>query len=316
MSDILIDFTNCELSSRNLQYGGRAGEKRGIIHNGTNWILKFPKNASGMRNVGTLSYVTSPLSEYIGSQIFKILGFSVHNTVLGIYYTGSRYKVVCACEDFIKDESNEMLIPYTAIRNDTEQIIMDKKDTSSSQSPSSLDEILFQLDHNTIFKTIPNAKYEFWKMLIVDMLINNNDRNEDNWGVIKYKEEGKYKLAPIYDCGNSFYGKTPEEKIDVILQNKDRLFSSALNGVTAFEDENGDRIQLVHILDFNDPLLLKAINEMYSIVIEKLSEIENLIMEIPENFNGLDIISEQRKNYYIETFKLRLHEILEKRLSK
>ena len=27
----LINFTNCELSNRNLQYGGRAGEKKGIL---------------------------------------------------------------------------------------------------------------------------------------------------------------------------------------------------------------------------------------------------------------------------------------------
>ena len=29
----LIDFSNCKLSSRNLEYGGRVGEKKGIIFN-------------------------------------------------------------------------------------------------------------------------------------------------------------------------------------------------------------------------------------------------------------------------------------------
>ena len=29
----IINFSNCELNNRNLQYGGRAGEKRGIIYN-------------------------------------------------------------------------------------------------------------------------------------------------------------------------------------------------------------------------------------------------------------------------------------------
>lgn len=176
----IIDFTDCKLSNRNLQYGGRAGEKRGIVYNNSNWILKFPKNTKDMRNIGSLSYVTSPLSEYIGSRVFKILGFDVHNTMFGVYFTWIRYKVVCACEDFIKDETNEMLIPYTALRNDTEPIIMEKKDSSSSQSPSNIDEVLFQLKHNTVFKTIPDIEYRFWKMVIVDMLINNNDRNEDN----------------------------------------------------------------------------------------------------------------------------------------
>ena len=44
----LIDFTNCKLSSRNLEYAGRAGEKRGIIYNDEFWFLKFPKNTIGM----------------------------------------------------------------------------------------------------------------------------------------------------------------------------------------------------------------------------------------------------------------------------
>lgn len=29
----LIDFSNCPLSDRNLEYAGSAGEKRGIIYN-------------------------------------------------------------------------------------------------------------------------------------------------------------------------------------------------------------------------------------------------------------------------------------------
>ena len=31
-----------------------------------------------------LSYMTAPLSEYIGSHIYEILGIDVHQTILGI----------------------------------------------------------------------------------------------------------------------------------------------------------------------------------------------------------------------------------------
>ena len=124
----IVDFTNCKLSNRNLEYAGRAGEKRGIIYNNELWFLKFPKNTIGMNRVTGLSYVTSPLSEYIGSQIYKILGYDVHETILGICNDGKRNKVVCACKDFIDDDKNELLIPYTALRNDTNPIIMDRND--------------------------------------------------------------------------------------------------------------------------------------------------------------------------------------------
>ena len=89
----IIDFTNCELSDRNLEYAGRAGEKRGIIYNNEYWFLKFPKNTLGMNRVTGLSYVTSPLSEYIGSNIYRILGYNVHKTILGICNDGKKTKL-------------------------------------------------------------------------------------------------------------------------------------------------------------------------------------------------------------------------------
>lgn len=48
---MIIDFSNCSLSDRNLQYAGRAGEKRGIIYKGENWFLKFPKNTLGIKKL-------------------------------------------------------------------------------------------------------------------------------------------------------------------------------------------------------------------------------------------------------------------------
>ncbi len=307
----LMDFSNCELSNRNLQYAGRAGEKRGIVLNGELWFLKFPKNTIGMSRIAGLSYVTSPLSEYIGSNIFKILGYDVHETILGTCYDGKRYKVVCACKDFIKDDSNELLIPYTALRNDTKPIIMERND-ESMQSASNLNEIIFQLEHNTILSTITNAKSRFWDVLVIDMLINNNDRNEDNWGVIKYKKEEKYILSPVFDCGNCFYGKTGDEKIERIMSSQDRLYSSSLNGVTAYEDNNGKRLLLKDLIKIDNKDFKESATRVYKKVLEKDNEIENFINSIPSTFNGIEIISDIRKKYYIETFKIRFKEILEK----
>lgn len=122
----LRDFSSSPLSSRNLEYGGRGGEKRGIILDDGNYFLKFPKNTSGMDNVEGLSYVTSPLSEYIGCHIFEILGYDVQKTLLGICFDGRRNKPVCACRDFIEDEANETLVPYTALRNEASPLLMER----------------------------------------------------------------------------------------------------------------------------------------------------------------------------------------------
>lgn len=304
----IVDFTNCKLSNRNLEYAGRAGEKRGIIYNNELWFLKFPKNTIGMNRVTGLSYVTSPLSEFIGSNIYKILGYDVHETILGICNDGKRDKVVCACKDFINDDNNELLIPYTALRNDTNPIIMDRND-DSLMSPSNINEIEFQLEHNTILSRILNAKDRFWDVALIDMLINNNDRNEDNWGVIKYKKEDLYKLAPIYDCGNCFYGKTSDEKIETIMSDVERLNSSAKNGITAYEDDNEKEIRNTEIIKYVKKYNSDSIEKVVNIVKAKMNDIKELIYNIPNKYDDIEIMSDIRKEYYIRTLELRLEMI-------
>ena len=307
----LIDFTKCELSDRNLQYGGRAGEKKGIIYNNEYWFLKFPKNTIGMRKVDSLSYVTSPISEYLGSNIYKILGYEVHDTKLGICFDGKRYKVVCACKDFIKDDKNELLIPYTALRNDTNPLIMERRDTNI-HSASNINEIIFQLKYNAVLSKIKAVEERFWDVVLIDMLINNNDRNEDNWGVIKYKKEDAYCLAPIYDCGNCFYGKTSEERIVEILKDESKLYSSAINGITAYEDDDEKRINAVKILDYIKINRPDTILRVYDKMLSNFIKIENFIYQIPNIFEGVIIISNDRKKYYLKTLKIRLDYIYEK----
>ena len=310
----MIDFSDAELSPRNLEYGGRAGEKRGIVFQGDLWFLKFPKNATGMNNIKGLSYVTSPLSEYIGSNIYRILGYEVHKTILGICFDGKRYKVVCACKDFIQDDKNELLIPYTALRNDTNPILMEESG-DASLSASNINEIVLQLEHNTVLKSIPNAKERFWDVAIIDMLINNNDRNEDNWGVIKNKRSNAYRLSPIYDCGNCFYGKTSDERIKEIMESEEKLRSSALNGITAYENDDEKRIRNDALLTLPNPDLAKSAVRVYGKVMEKWDEIIQLIRDIPSVFKEVDIMSDIRKEYYIETLRLRRDEILKKAVS-
>ena len=142
------------------------------------------------------------------------------------------------------------------------------------------------------------------------MLINNNDRNEDNWGVIKFKDSNDYKLAPIYDCGNSFYGKASDDKINILLQDELKLRSSALNGITAYEDDEEKRISNLQILNVNNDDLNKTIIKVYELVNDRLNDIIIFINEIPNEYNELLVMSNNRKQYYIETMKLRIEEIL------
>ena len=142
------------------------------------------------------------------------------------------------------------------------------------------------------------------------MLINNNDRNEDNWGIIKYKKENEYNLAPIYDCGNCFYGKSSDEKIGLIMSSEERLNSSALNGITAYEDDNGERITNIDIIKYIEKYNPKTIERVVTNIKSKLNNIKDFINSIPNKYKNIDIISDVRKNYYFNTLMIRLDSIL------
>ena len=113
----IIDFNKCELSGR--EYGGHSGSKKGIIYQNDNWLLKFSKSTIGMDRID-ISYTSSPLSEFIGSHVFEMIGIPVHETLLGIYQN----KVVVACRDFLKN--NEVLIDFNAIRNSFSSVTEEK----------------------------------------------------------------------------------------------------------------------------------------------------------------------------------------------
>ena len=66
------NFNDAEINT--LVYGGRSGQKLGIVINNENWFLKFPKSTNGFRKKVDMSYSTSPLSEYIGSHIYSSIG--------------------------------------------------------------------------------------------------------------------------------------------------------------------------------------------------------------------------------------------------
>lgn len=55
------NFNDAEINT--LVYGGRSGQKLGIVINNENWFLKFPKSTNGFRKKVDMSYSTSPLSE-------------------------------------------------------------------------------------------------------------------------------------------------------------------------------------------------------------------------------------------------------------
>ena len=77
----IADLRDCAPSG--LFYGGRAGQKEGILINGEPWIAKYPRTTRDLVGKHLPSYTSSPVSEYLGSHIYGLLGIPVHETTLG-----------------------------------------------------------------------------------------------------------------------------------------------------------------------------------------------------------------------------------------
>lgn len=212
----IIDFTNCIENDR--YYGGHAGTKLGIKYNNENWFLKFPQSTRDFKSQ-EISYTTAPLSEYIGSHIYQMLGTPAHDTLLGT----KDGKIVVACRDFLLD--GDKLIEFGNIRN---RYVKGLDDTHSSSKKNSIDlnDIMLIMDKNPVFIEIPELKEHFWHMFVIDAFISNSDRNNGNWGIISHAD-GKKEIAPVYDNGNSFNNNVADNRLSNRLSDEIAMRNTA-----------------------------------------------------------------------------------------
>lgn len=96
----MIDFTNA-IEQLNSYRGSE--KKKTLIYNNKKYLVKFPDPVREKNK--NVSYINNAFSEYVGSNIFKLIGFKTQNTELGVYEYDGKKKIVCACEDFTDDDN-------------------------------------------------------------------------------------------------------------------------------------------------------------------------------------------------------------------
>ena len=292
-------------------YGGNAGRKLGIDIDGDAWILKFPKTTRNLSTAVNISYTTSPLSEYIGSHIYSILGYDVHETMLGT----KAGKLVVACRDFTDEK--HILKEFREIKNYYNEKLEDMLEMSITSSDddahyTSLDALIIHLKYNPILQSVKGCSERFWECALIDGIINNNDRNNGNWGLLQNLDDSSYKLAPIFDNGGSFNNKLGKEEFRNRLRSEEAMLNSALNTVTSYALNNKMlTYKAFTALDYDD--LKSAVLKVTGTVKEKYREIADFIASIPDNENGVEITSEYQKEFYIRSISLRIEKILEPR---
>lgn len=308
------DFTKNKIVS-GYTYGGKTGEKICILHNNEIWFLKFPQNLSAQKT--NLSYSTAPISEYLGSQIYKTIGIDTHDTELGIYAN----KPVVACKDFNK--TNNQFYEFRGLLNaltSPESLSSAKFGAEKEAHSVELSEIFKRMEDNFIPSVQEQMKERFWQMFIVDAFINNQDRNTGNWGYFMNLTGEFVGLAPVYDNGSSFFPKTRDSAFLM-----DNFFNSVIyNSATPFYHE-GNKIDAITTIrrlpnaftnkDWNQRLE-KEIIQVVPLLSKNIKIFQDKISDIPLSFNGVYLLSQSQKKFYQNFLSKRLELILEPALKR
>ena len=299
----IYDFNSMMPSG--ISYGGHGGSKRGIVLDNERWFLKYPKSTRSM-DVEGISYSTTPLSEYLGSHIYASIGLETHETRLGI----ANDKVVVACRDFLN--SSEVIFDYNAIKNEYDENIekaIEEFSSSLIDSNNDIDEILFVMDNNLYFKSLPKLKERFWDMFVIDAFISNNDRNEGNWGLVLDKETKRLRIAPVFDNGASFYNKSSDERLEAIYMDKFRFRQSVYESSVSIYKKNSKKINpLKYIQNMENRNCNDAIMRIVPNI--DFNKIESIFEEIPNGCNGIVVISDIQRKFYLDSLKYRYDNVL------
>lgn len=283
----MLDLTN---AIEEINYYKGSEKKKTLVYEEKKYLVKFP---DPIREKGkNISYINNAFSEYVGSNIFRLCGFNVQNTMLAIYKYNEREKIVCACEDFT--DRNHILYEFENLALSTNP---DKK------IETELDDIMDVIDENKMINS-DETKKKFWDMFIIDALIGNTDRHNGNWGFLVNTEMNEIKFSPIYDCGSCLNPMLEDCELsklsDVELKNL------AINCYSCIKI-NGKKI---NYMSFLKQMENKDCNDAIRRVFERI-KIDN-IYELIEN---MEEISDIRKNFYKKIIEIRyeiLKEVYEK----
>lgn len=290
----MIYFEDCPINDR--VYGGAARRKLGVVYEGQNYILKFPGNLKDkqLKNIKT-SYSNAPVSEYIGSHAYELIGMPVHETKLGVY----KNRVVVGCKDFLLEGEN--LIEFEKIKVTFLPPFLDSNGEETNGTGTDLQEVLMTIQEHPMLNRISGIEEHFWNMFVVDAFIGNPDRNNANWGIIK-KADGSFSITPVYDNGNCLNNRWDDETMKKVLIDPGIMENESYKRKT-----NIFMIKEHHVkpCEYIYTKRNEKCNEAVKRLVPKIDmeKIKSMIYEIP-------CISDVRKKFYTSMISMRYEKVL------
>lgn len=215
--------------------------------------------------------------------------------------------IPCAKIELARDSNGELgVLNYFFVDNkNTEHVdaiaYINNENTSrpSFYTISNIKYILDSIDHS-LFKS-------FIRMQIFDALIGEQDRHEENWGILYTGKS--YIFSPLYDNGDSLLNFFKDDTIADNYYNGIKSFDSYINNSKTFIYKEGTQKRYKHFE------LIKELNNKYhDIVQNELRMLENLTdkkIEIVVNQIPDALLTKKHKTYIIEYLKRR-RDILKK----
>ena len=284
----MINFTNAV--RKNKTFNGASGNKLSIIYNNEQYMLKFAPIAKKNKN---MSYSNSTISEYIGSNIYKLVGIPVQDTLLGEFKVKNKTKIVVACKDFTKP--GIIIQDFASLKNTM-------IDSDENGYGTELNTILETIESQNVVDQV-ELQNRFWDMFIVDSLIGNMDRHNGNWGFLYNTLTDEVSIAPVYDCGSCLYTQADDRVMEKVLNDKNELEVRIYEFPTSAIFNDGKRINYFEFISSNsNKECTKALFRIYSKI--DLDKIFSLI-------ESIECITELEKRFYKEIIKERKEKILE-----
>lgn len=279
-----MDYSIYEIS--NINYGG-SERKIGIKIENEYYMIKFQKKtAFGKRN--------NHISEYLGSQIFNMLGVNAQETILGTF----KDENVVVCKDFNID--GYQFVPFNDVGEST--IEEDKE-----KYQYSYEDIMSLLLLNKKITNVEDVVSSFWEIYIIDALLDNFDRHGNNWGFLK--KNNKYEMAPVFDNGSCLFpNMTNEDEMIYIMNSKEETDKRIYSFPTSQIKLNGKKSSYYDVIN---SLVYKECNEALIKIFKRinLKEIFNLIDDIKS-------ISEVHKSFYKYMLNERYEKIIKESYNK
>lgn len=279
----MIDFTNCVEEMNN--YKG-SEKKKTLIFEDKRYLVKFPDPVREKNK--NISYINNSLSEYVGSNIFRLVGFETQETLLGKYKFNGVEKTVCACLDFTDDENELYEFESIALSANPDKKI-----------GTELEDILEILRNSKLFD-YNSIQEKFWDMFIIDSIIGNTDRHNGNWGFLVNKKTKKIEFSPIYDCGSCLNPML--EDSDIEKMNVEDFKNIVLNCYSCLKENNKKINYMTFIKSRKNNECNEALRRMFNKI--DVEKIEDFI-------NDISCISDVRKDFYKKIISMR-YDILKK----